>query len=129
MQRCMAEKGWMMAIDEEGGLAIDVPVEQGEALEQADRECQEKFGYDQPPPPMTQEEAEVYYEKLLATGECVRDMGFTTPELPSRQSTIESLTQPGRLPNWNPHENLIEEISSYDELIKVTEEECPFPSY
>lgn len=128
MVGCLTDKGWKVELDEEDGGVFNpepIPDEQRDRF-LADRQaCVEKFGYDQLPR-WTREDAEAYYDALVEAADCVRGLGYPVPEAPSRQTVVENLMN-GRLPGWNPYEDVTRNPESITEINRVFAE-CPQPS-
>ncbi len=103
----MDEQGWDTRVTADGGLSASIPDEQLEQYQHDLDECAARFGYDEPPPPLTRQEAEAYYDELVQATECVRELGYPTPEPASKQATVEALMR-GEGPPWLPHERLLD---------------------
>jgi hypothetical protein len=127
MVQCMADKGWEVQLDNDGGWSttVGVPDEQLEQFDADVDDCRATFGLDQPPPPLTQQEAEELYDLLTgAVADCVRNLGYTVPEPPSRQAYVELLTG-GGLADWHPH--YVPEAEASFAVYQEVRAECPVP--
>lgn len=126
MVRCMTDKGWEVQLDNDGwSTTVGVPVEQLEQFDSDMDDCRATFGLDQPPPPPTQQEAEEAYDLLTgAVSDCVRELGYTVPEPPSKRAYVENLTS-GGLADWHPY--YVPEAEESFAVYQEVRAECPVP--
>jgi hypothetical protein len=126
MAGCMRGLGWDITVDPDGGWRSTngIPVAQKDQYEKDTAGCETKFGYDKPPPPLTQEQAEARYDALVAVGKCVKGLGYDTPPPPSKQKSVESMVSSGD-PLWDPYQ-FVAGSNSSAELDKVFTK-CPQP--
>jgi hypothetical protein len=105
MFACMRDKGWAVEIEGHGlaGPASGIPDAQRDAYKADLDACTAKLGYNTALP--TVEEAGDYYDKLLASAECLRGLGYEVSEPPSRQLYAETLAG-GKFPDWDPYSDV-----------------------
>jgi hypothetical protein len=127
MARCLSAKGWAVQRDAGGGWSTisGVPAEQVNQFDSDVVDCKAEFGYDKKLE-ITAKQAEGFYDKLVASAECLRGLGFEISEPPSRQAFVETLVG-GELPAWAPYSQLIQMGASRDEF-ETAEKECPQPT-
>lgn len=125
MERCMRERGWDLVVTDDGGFDARYPSEQRNAFDADLEECMAKFGYDESPTPMTEEEATELYDLYLEAADCLDGRGYPPPEPPSRQAFVEDVISSG-LPSWDPYMHLLDATDSY-EKIRQLENACPLP--
>ncbi len=89
MVACMEPFGWDVAARPDGGVEASYPVEQEEAYSANYDMCEQKFGYDVPPPPLTDSQIRDFYAKVLVTAECLVGQGYDPGEPPSEQEFID----------------------------------------
>jgi hypothetical protein len=102
MVACLADAGWEATLEPDGGVSLEGPEEQAGAIDAALEACTEQLGYDRPPAPMSQEEAESYLDGLEITAQCLRDNGYSVPPQPPRSESIEGLMSTTLDPGWDP---------------------------
>jgi hypothetical protein len=126
MVACMTEKGWDVEENWEGGF--DSPrggllPGQVQQFNSDTDECESRFGYDLPAPPLTQEEVEQLYDVLTGpVTECVEALGYSVPDPPSRQAYVEHLIG-GGLADWHPYYVTDESMAAYEKIRR----NCPVP--
>ncbi|MET7418231.1 hypothetical protein [Dactylosporangium sp. NPDC005555] len=127
MAGCMRGLGWDITVDRDGGWRSTngIPVAQKDQYEKDTADCEAKFGYDKPPPPLTQQQAEARYDALVAVGKCVKQLGYDIPPPPSKQKSVESMISSGN-PLWDPYQYVVSGTNSSAELDKVFTK-CPQP--
>lgn len=109
MAGCMGDKGWNVIIIPEaegGGITAEIPQAQAEAFRADNFACAAEFGYDQPPPPMSEEDARAYLAKVVEAAECVEDLGFEVPARPAEQDSLEGLMSVELDPRWDVFANV-----------------------
>lgn len=127
MQRCLGEKGWEVEVSWDNSIGMSgLPPEQRDQYDADVQVCLAAFGYDEPPRPLTQEEAQDLYDAMLLVAECVRGLGYTVPDPPSKQTYAEWLTTPGGLAKWTPYSGI--PMTSRDDR-KRAQQECPPPPH
>jgi hypothetical protein len=105
-------------------MTVDVPEAQHAQFTRDNAECVELYG-EPPPPPMTEAEATQLYDAMTATTECLRNLGWTTPDPPSREATVAAILDTG-FPSWDPYQHVDEAVASSVELREI-EQDCPRP--
>lgn len=83
-----------------------------------------------PGPDITEENASAYYDALLASAECLAELGYPVPEPPSRSESITSMLNGDGIidPMWDPYEALlVEGVSGTD--VEAALAECPQPRW
>lgn len=130
MAACLEAKGWQMEVNLDNSYSVGgdgIPEEQVEQYFTDQDDCRRQLGHDQPLPPMTRAQAEVYFEHLLAVADCVRDEGYPVGEPPSRQVAVEALMQPtidlGDWPYGPLHESGISPLE-----LEALYAACPLPA-
>ncbi|HIW62414.1 MAG TPA: hypothetical protein H9881_08160 [Candidatus Stackebrandtia excrementipullorum] len=124
MADCLTDKGWNVTAGSDGSLSAETPTEQYEQYESDREDCSAELGYDQPLPVRTAEEAEAYFDALLEAADCVRDLGYTVADPPSRQYAVEQIQQPVIDLGWDPYD-AVRPLS--EETIEEVFTACPEP--
>lgn len=127
---CMTDAGWEVEIDELDGslVASKVPDSQVVQLEQDLAQCAQR--YPLPELVISRENAELYYDRLVDAGECLDSLGFSVPEPPSREASVESMIggNGGIDPLWDPYEPLhvgdVDRVAAAKAMV-----ECPRPEW
>lgn len=88
--------------------------------------CVDQVQPDEPRPPMTEEQAETYFDALLEVADCVRGLGYQVAEPPSRQAAVEALQQPIIDLGWDPYEDPVRNAGT--EEIDNVYRACPQPA-
>lgn len=125
MVECMTNRGWNVHADSaENSWSMDdgIPESQLGQFESDTRSCEEKYGYDQLPPPPSRAEAERIYDQLQVA-ECVRELGYPVDDPQSKQSYVEELMA-SEIPSWHPYGQVVESMTFESELSEVMEA-CP----
>jgi len=124
MVNCLAAKGWDVQRNPDGTYSSRYPDEQSDQYDADVAACRAQFGYEELA--VTEEQASNFYDKLVASAECLRGLGYDISDPPSRQSYVETLVG-GELPDWAPYTELLEMAGSAAE-VQEAEAACPQPS-
>jgi hypothetical protein len=126
MVRCMRDKGWDTFAVRGGGIGTrGVPDEQMDQYRADEEKCYADLGFGVgQPPTVTRGEAEELYDVLLEVADCVRGLGYSVPEAPSRQAFVEQLIS-YPIPEWHPYDVLYETADTAS--IQQAEAQCPIP--
>lgn len=123
MARCLNEKGWNVSAVADGGFETDtVPAEQMEQFQADIAQCQSVHGYSNDYL-YTPERAESFFDASLETAECLRELGYSISDPPSRQAFVEALVN-DEPPPWYPHHEAMAAGGRLAEL----EAACPQPA-
>lgn len=122
---CLRERGWEVTAHPDNSVSANYPREQEERYLEDQADCSSQVQPDAVPP-MTEPQAEKYFDGLLEAADCVRDLGFQVAEPPSRQAAVEALQQPVIDLGWDPYEDAVRGAGSQEELDDVYRT-CPQP--
>lgn len=127
---CMTDAGWDVAIDGlDGSLLVpEVPDTQIVQFQQNLDECIQRFPL--PALVISRENAERFYDRLVEAGSCLQSLGFSVPEPPSRDASVESMTSGNGIidPLWDPYEPLF--IGAVDSVAAAKAMvDCPAPEW
>jgi hypothetical protein len=99
MSSCMAERGWVMIVDPNGGLTMDLPPDAQLPIYYEDRDtCLGTLGQLEARE-LTEVEMNSLYEAQLAVLECLVVEGFAIEEAPSYQEYAQSFLTD----QWSPY--------------------------
>lgn len=84
MTECLAGRGWDVQLEVDGGLSA-YGIADPEEYDADFEACEAEHGYHLPQRPLTPTEAEQKWDELLATADCMRDLGF---EVADRKSVV-----------------------------------------
>ena len=123
MVACLTDRGWDVEADPvNGGIsAIEIPPSQQSAYDADYEECNTEALADLPD--FTRDVAEDFYDDLVASGECLKELGYSVPEPPSKQASVDSMLDGDIIdPLWDPYSKIAGSGVWEDAL-----EECPQP--
>lgn len=98
---CLAEFGWEAREQPDGGLLADVPTNRGDAYEEDFAKCESRFGYDQPPAPLSSSQAEELFARVGVTADCLIARGFDVGVRPSKRAFVDAVTSGEG--GWDPY--------------------------
>jgi hypothetical protein len=125
---CLQEKGWDATAHPDNSVSGEVPIEQRDQYLADEEDCLDQVQPDQPRPPMSEQQAEAYFDGLLEVADCVRGLGYEVAEPPSRQAAVEALQQPIINLGWDPYEQPVRGSSTEEEIDGVYRA-CPQPPW
>lgn len=122
---CLRELGWDVTTHPDNSMSTGgIPDDQRDRFDSDHKQCIQEGGFDQPRPPITEQQASEYFDALLEAGDCVSDLGYLVDDPPSRQAAIEALQQERIDVGWDPYEQVIlTEPSKLEDVYR----ECPPP--
>lgn len=123
---CLQEKGWDVTAHPDNSVSAEIPVQQEDQYRADYDICVDQVQPDEPRPPMTEEQAETYFDALLEVADCVRGLGYQVAEPPSRQAAVEALQQPIIDLGWDPYEDPVRNAGT--EEIDNVYRACPQPA-
>jgi hypothetical protein len=127
MVACLMAKGWDVRTTGDGGFAppAAIPAAQYERwLAEVDA-CRERFGYNDVT--VTPAMASSFYDKLVASAECLRGLGYGVSQPPSRQAFVEQFAH-GEIPGWAPYVELAAMLGGPGPEFAAVERACPQPT-
>lgn len=121
MIRCLTELGWSVKPGTDGGISADVPNEQADVYESDQASCAEQFGYDTPPPTLTESQIREVYPHMLWEWKCLSENDYGPEPPPTEQSYLDDYHEYGSL--WTPYSQFTSTMSpdELDELFAT----CP----
>lgn len=124
---CLTARGWAVSVDTTGGVGPEagIPEEQLPSYESDLAACETEYGYDQPLPPMTEDQAEQRLVALEEVSSCLTGLGFLVPEPPSDEKAKAGLMTSARDPGWDPYAEVVASRDQQD--INRAMSECPAP--
>jgi hypothetical protein len=120
---CLIAQGWDVTANPDGSYLAAVPSDQVDRFQAAEAECIEMFRLDEP---VTESQAEAFFDALLDAAECVRELGYHVDDPPSRRSAVEEIQKPIIDLGWDPYEQP-KFTASHEEMNEVYLA-CPPPS-
>lgn len=118
---CLSDLGWSVDYGTDGGYSSDVPNEQFEKFQADEATCDEKFGYDIPPPVLTDAQVREVYTHMLWEWKCLDENGYS-PETPlSEQAYVDDYHEYGGL--WTPYSQYTSTLANDD--LNALLETCP----
>lgn len=124
---CLREKGWDVTVHPDNSISSEYPEEQDDQFMSDYENCSDQVHPDQPRPPMTEAQAEAYFDALLDVADCVRGLGYRVAEPPSRQAAVEALQQEIIDLGWDPYESAVLGGGTEEEIDDVYRA-CPQPT-
>jgi hypothetical protein len=120
---CLIAQGWDVTANPDGSYLAAVPSDQMDRFQADEAECIEMFRFDEP---VTQTQAETFFDALLDAAECVRELGYHVDDPPSRRFAVEEIQKPIIDLGWDPYEQP-KFTASHEEMNEVYLT-CPPPS-
>ena len=115
---CMAERGWTVTVDDDGGVEGGYVEGQATAFRADSDACYAAASTDEP---LTEARYENHYAALLATRECIIDQGYDLQAPPSYQAWRDADAR------WSPHRELVDAGIADSEFASL-DEACPQPT-
>ncbi|WP_166345308.1 hypothetical protein [Phytoactinopolyspora limicola] len=106
MTRCLSDKGWDVAANEQGGVSYELPSDQEERFYEDSDQCLKEIGYDDDAF-FTTEYLDRDYDLRVENAACIEALGYELPDAPSRQAFIDQ-TINDRFASWEPILDVIE---------------------
>jgi len=123
MSECLSARGWNARAADGGGLEVEVPVEQDDAYLRDLEACRTEFGYDRPLAPLDASGAEEILVAMEQAAECLRESGYSVPEQPSRQTSLDGLMT-DRDPRWEIYADIARNQGG--EAVSRAQSQCPY---
>lgn len=101
MVACLSELGWPVSIGEDSSVKTGtIPDGQDQAYQSDVDGCLKQFGYDQPPPSLSDEQLRELYPHVLWEWKCLNEGGYNPASPPSEQAYIDGYHDNGG--TWSP---------------------------
>ena len=122
MVECLAPLGWDVHVSGEG-YGATVPAEQYDQYELDVAACRAQFDYGRIVTPLV---ANSWYDKLVASADCLRDQGYWISQPPSREVFVGQL-EAEQLPDWDPYAEVFD-TSGGPASVREAQSACPAPT-
>ena len=106
--KCLADAGWNVELDGEGGFSAHFTPEQGDAFDAALRSCEAKLGEHPPVPRLTDAEIRALFDyQAHDLRDCLIGLGYTISEPP----TVDEFVDSYYIHPWHPYTDLAPQLS------------------
>jgi len=101
MQACLTDSGWSVSLGADGSYITDnIPNGQHDVYTEDEADCREQFGYDQPPPALSDDQVHEVYQHGLWDWKCLDENGYSPDSPPSEQAFLDGYHTTAAL--WSP---------------------------
>lgn len=120
MEGCLRDAGFEVEVEDSSTVGVrELPEEQAGTYAEASRECESKFGYDEPAT-LSDDSRKDLYQAMVALAECLTSEGHPVTEIPSEQAYLDGVS-------FDPYVEILEvqnvPQAEYDRLHAI----CPYP--
>ena len=120
MAGCLADAGFEVDIEDSSTIGVrELPEDQAGPYAEASRECEAKFGYDEPRA-LSDGKRKDLYQAMVKLAGCLTNEGHPVTDIPSEQAYLDGVA-------FDPYVDVLEgqnvSQAEYDRLHEI----CPYP--